>query len=79
MSSTSKETSIIPNSEEKTHISIVEWFQYQFPELHEDFHHFANERKCSLAYGAKLKRMGVKPGVSDFFIAIPMNYFRTLD
>lgn len=31
--------------------------------------HVANERKCSLRQGALLKRMGVKAGVSDIFVA----------
>ncbi len=31
--------------------------------------HFANERKCSLAYGKHLKMMGVRKGVYDLFIA----------
>lgn len=53
--------------EQIEHINIVEWFNYQFPKLEPDFHHFANERKCSIQQGAILKRMGVKRGVSDFF------------
>lgn len=35
--------------------------------------HTANERKTSKASGALLKRMGVKPGVSDITIARPSN------
>jgi len=57
--------------EEAEHIAVVDWFHYAYPELYWDFHHFANERKCSVQYGQKLKRMGVKRGVSDFFLAIP--------
>lgn len=55
------------------HINVVNWFHYQFPELAEDFHHFANERRCSVAQGRLLKRMGVKRGVADFFLALPLN------
>lgn len=33
--------------------------------------HIANERKTSAYGGSILKRMGVKPGVSDIFVAIP--------
>lgn len=54
-------------------INIVNWFNYQFPELADDLHHFANERKCSIQTGRILKRMGVKKGVADFFLAIPLN------
>lgn len=35
----------------------------------------ANQRKCSPAYGQKLKKMGVKAGVSDIFIARSMHGF----
>ncbi len=55
------------------HINTVNWFKHHFPELEEDFHHFANERKCNRIQGAILKRMGVKRGVADFFLALPQN------
>lgn len=59
--------------EQIEHINVVNWFNYQYPELADDFHHFANERKCSVQQGRTLKRMGVKKGVADFFLAIPLN------
>lgn len=55
------------------HINTVNWFKHNYPELDDDFHHFANERRCSPQEGYLLKRMGVKKGVSDFFLAIPCN------
>lgn len=57
--------------EEIVHINFKNWFEYHYPILAEDFHHFANERTCSPMEGAKLKRMGVKKGVADFFLAVP--------
>ncbi len=57
--------------EQIVHINIVNWFNYEFPELADDFHHFANERSCSVQQGRTLKRMGVKRGVADFFLALP--------
>jgi hypothetical protein len=59
--------------EQIDHINIVNWFNYEFPELEPDFHHFANERKCSIQQGRTLKRMGVKKGVLDFLLALPLN------
>jgi hypothetical protein len=59
--------------EQIEHINVVNWFNYQFPELSDDLHHFANERKCSVQQGRTLKRMGVKKGVADFFLALPIN------
>ncbi len=64
--------------EQIDHINIVNWFHKEFPELADDFHHFANERKCSLQQGRLLKRMGVKKGVCDFFLAYPCNGFHGL-
>lgn len=59
-------------AEQIEHINVVNWFNYQFPELADDFHHFANERRCSIQQGRTLKRMGVKRGVADFFLAVPL-------
>lgn len=55
------------------HINTVNWFKHHFPELEDDFHHFANERRCTPQEGRILKRMGVKKGVADFFLALPQN------
>lgn len=60
-------------AEQIEHIKVVNWFDYHYPELAEDFHHFANERKCSPQQGMLLKRMGVRKGVADFFLAVPQN------
>lgn len=61
------------NPEQIAHINIVNWFHEEFPELADDFHHFANERRCSIQQGRLLKRMGVKKGVADFFLAYPID------
>jgi len=67
-------------AEEIDHINLVNWFDENFPELEEDFHHFANERflipqkdGSHWQAGRKLKRMNVKKGVADFFLAFPVN------
>ena len=59
--------------EQIDHINLVNWFNYNYPELEDDFHHFANERRCSVQEGRTLKRMGVKKGVPDFFLAFPID------
>lgn len=65
--------------EQIDHINTVNWFKHHFPELEEDFHHFANERQFEKKGGAEyyagklLQRMGVKKGVADFFLALPQN------
>jgi len=64
--------------EKVEHINVVNWFAFHFPELEDDFHHFANERRCSVQEGRMLKRMGVKKGVADFFLAFPVNGYAGL-
>lgn len=66
------------NHEDIDHINSVNWFHHKFPELADDFHHFANERKCTPREGRLLKRKAVKKGVYDFFLALPMNEFHGL-
>ena len=61
------------NPEQIDHINLFNWFNHNFPELQDDFHHFANERLCSIQQGRLLKRMGVKKGVADFFLAYPLH------
>jgi hypothetical protein len=53
-------------------INFIAWFKYTYPELQNYIFHFANERKCSIIEGKILKRMGVKSGVSDVFLAYPV-------
>lgn len=61
------------HSEQVLHINFVNWFRFEFPELADDLHHFANERKCSIQQGALLKRMAVTPGVYDLFLSFPLD------
>lgn len=60
-------------NEEIDQINFMNWVSYNLPDVFEDTHHFANQRSCSIQEGRKLKRMGVKRGVSDIFVAIPKN------
>lgn len=57
-------------------IKIFDWIRKN--NLAEFAFHIANERKSSQQAGSLLKRMGVKSGVSDIFIAIPSNEFHGL-
>lgn len=40
--------------------------------------HFANEGKRSAAYGGKLKRMGMRPGTSDYILAVKTEKYPAL-
>lgn len=57
-------------------IIVFDWIRHH--KLDDYAFHIANERKASPQAGALLKRMGVKSGVSDIFIAIPSNGFHGL-
>jgi hypothetical protein len=65
-------------SEDIDHINLINWFHHEFPELADDFHHFANERKCSVMEGRLLKRKGVKKGVYDFFLGLACDNYHGL-
>ena len=64
--------------EQIIHINLMNWISYNYPEIYEDTYHFANERRCSIQQGLLLKKMGVKSGVSDLFIAVPRNGYAGL-
>ncbi len=55
-------------------VKLFDWIRSK-PELEPFCFHVANERKCTQMAGRLLKRKGVKPGVSDNFIAIPRGTF----
>lgn len=59
-------------TEKQEQIAFMDWVRLQ-PGIHPYCIHIANQRRANLAYGALLKRMGVRAGVSDIFIAIPRN------
>ena len=55
--------------EEAEQIALFDWIRLH-PNIAPYAFHIPNERKTSKQHGYKLKKMGVKPGVSDVFIAI---------
>lgn len=58
-------------------IKLFDWIRKQ-PHIEPFAIHIANERSCSIAQGKILKRMGVKAGVSDIFVAIPVGNYHGL-
>ena len=55
-------------TEEQMHMAVMGWLMSE-RRFRDDVYHFANERACSFGYGLKLKKMGVRAGVSDIFFA----------
>lgn len=62
-------------SESSIQINLLNWFEYNRPDVFPFLFHFANERSSSPQHGRKLKRMGVQAGVADLFLAIPNKLF----
>ena len=52
-------------------IAVANYIRLQYPNV--EFHHNANERNSSNIEGAKLKKMGVRRGISDITIYQPTN------
>lgn len=63
--------------EEIEHIKLMDWIRSR-PEIDKFTFHFAGQRRCTVPEGRKLKRMGVKRGVSDIFICCPRGFFNGL-
>ena len=59
-------------TENQEQIKLFEWIN-QHPILQPYCFHIPNEGKRSPHMGALLKRMGMRPGVSDVFVAYPSN------
>lgn len=55
-------------SESAIHRCTIEWINHH-PELRKIIFHIPNEGKRTGRYGAHLKALGLRPGVSDLFIA----------
>jgi len=58
-------------------ITFFHWIRAQ-PKLAPFCFSVPNERKTSPMHGALLKKMGLKPGVADIFIAIPSGEYHGL-
>jgi hypothetical protein len=59
--------------EDDLQMACIEWFDLQFPKLSRLLIHVPNQRKQDKIKGARLKKMGVRPGVSDLILLIPKN------
>ena len=62
-------------TENQIQIALMAWIKLQLPHIFDYTIHIANQRKTSLQAGALLKKLGVKAGVSDIFIAWPTNQY----
>lgn len=63
--------------ETREQIALFDWIRLR-PDIEPYAWHVANERRTSISSGRLLKRMGVKPGVSDVMVAIPSGGYHGL-
>ena len=56
--------------EDAIQMTVMQWI-YMQPMLHPYIFHIPNGGDRSPQYASKLRKMGLKPGVSDLFIAMP--------
>lgn len=67
-------------TEEQEQAAVIEWamlMSKQFPDL-EDLFHIGNGGLRSKSEAVRLKRIGVKPGVSDLFLPAPVGKYHGL-
>lgn len=64
-------------SEDDVQIAVLEWSKYN-PVLRDHLISIANQRQTNVIHGAKLKRMGVRAGVSDLFLPYPIDKYHGL-
>lgn len=57
-------------SEDSIQIALMEWIALH-PSISPYIIHIPNEGKRSISFGRKLKKMGMRSGVYDLFIAMP--------
>ena len=55
-------------SEEQDQISVVQWMGYKHPDLAEALHHSPNGGVRDARTGAKMKKMGTRPGFPDLVL-----------
>lgn len=66
-------------SEYQVQSSFVEYVRHKYPHLSKSLIHIPNEGKRSLREGARQKALGLTRGVSDLLLAVPMQFYLTLE
>lgn len=66
------------HQESKIQIACVNWFGYQYPQLHAVFYSVPNGGKRTLTEAKILKAEGVKAGVADLILNFPNKDFTFL-
>lgn len=64
-------------TESQEHLTLMKWINTQ-PLIRDVIIHIPNEGKREVIFGSRLKRMGMRAGVSDFFLPIPTHKYHGL-
>ncbi len=70
-------STIRKTTEDREAMAYTKWCMLT-PVLRDLVLHIANERACSAQQGYKLKMMGVRRGVSDYFVPLPRGKYHGL-
>jgi len=71
-----KPKSLVPTESDEQQ-ALFKW-AFNHPVLKDYILHIPNERKCSVAAGAKFKRLGVRSGIPDIYLPIPKKSYHGL-
>lgn len=72
-------TKLNPTTEYQEHIAFVKWFELSYPKYKHLLIHIPNGELRDKRTGAKLKKMGVRKGLPDFFLAVTLKKFALND
>ena len=64
--------------EQKLQIDCVEWFDLQYPKLKQLLFAVPNGSRMTIGQAVLMKRMGLRKGVYDLFLSVPMRGFHGL-
>jgi len=64
--------------EDDIQAACITWFDYQYPKLSKLLFHIPNGGKRNIREAARLKKQGVRSGVSDLILLIPKGIFHSL-
>jgi hypothetical protein len=65
-------------TEDREACALMGRMEWQYPELYDLAFHVPNETRTHISTAVKLKKMGVKAGVPDYFLAVPVGRYHGL-
>jgi len=72
------EVEVINYEEQKSQASVIRWFNLAYSHIANLLYHIPNGQNVGPKVGARLKNMGLRPGVPDLCLSIPKMDGRTV-